>query len=924
VSVALVTNGLTIPPAGTLNGTSSSADARTLPAAGARATVPVVYGTDRIGALLLNSLPAGANSPTLLVHVLWCFACTGVSDVKLNGQALPSGSTVTTYTGSQTTADAALVAAFAAQGITYTTTLEGYAYSVLAVPTRAIDATELAVTGLVQGRKLYDPRKDSTAGGSGGHRLALPATWEHSDNPALALADFLNDATYGAGEAVAWASVATTANANDALVGSTEKRRTLGLTLLKPAAVRDWAETLRAYAGCWLVPGSAGMVLVPDANSASVATYTHAAGQIEAIEPLQLRDLGDSPTAVEVIYTDTTAVPWRDASATATLSGASTTKPWRLSTVRLPGIQRYSQAMREAIERLNKLNLSTITTTVTLFDEAAAHDRGDIITLTHPCGLSASTMRVLACERLASGSWALEVAQHSAAVYSDSVQTRTTYGDPSFVSPAGPPSTPTGLAVRQTAAGNVITWAANPESDVLGYELRVGGTDWASATPLVGSTPTRVGGTSYTWAPPASGVYTLRLVAFDGEGLQSAAAVLSVFLAGQAALFRVISRGYADTTAPLASGFYGGLTGELLSGADRSYMLQRIRRSDGVLVFGQSYDVYSSVSAANQLASDLNASGSDVVVVVRTHDEPQENRLTPALAAAMYRCGASRAVFGSPQFKVRSAYALVGIGGCGEGAGYEAYQGSVDSDTSAHCDVSFYIQNGQLIVSGNNATPRTLADYSYVGDLDATKGAPAGTYVGNVLAQDLVSTANGAASAATAAQASANTANTALAAISSDSVLSRGEKPQVVQDWLAVAAERGGIVAQANAYGITTARDAYTTAHDALNTYLSGLSPAYNDASADTTISGASFRLYWVQLYDARQALLNKIAEIAGQRAVWASVSGSGKPEDGATVGATFGVNIYGTAETVHLAATAVTNRVLFQDLTGDTRSNIT
>jgi hypothetical protein len=167
----------------------------------------------------------------------------------------------------------------------------------------------------------------------------------------------------------------------------------------------------------------------------------------------------------------------------------------------------------------------------------------------------------------------------------------------------------------------------------------------------------------------------------------------------------------------------------------------------------------------------------------------------------------------------------------------------------------------------------------------------------DVLIPSITAAANAASAASTAAsnaQTSANAANTAIANISSDNVLSRGEKPQAIQDWLAVSNERTGIVAQANAYSIVTERNAYTTAHDALNTYLSGLSPAYSDTTTDTPIVGTTYRATWVSLYDARQALLNKIAEVAGQRAVWASVSGSGRPADNATVGATIGVNLSG------------------------------
>ena len=45
--------------------------------------------------------------------------------------------------------------------------------------------TEVEVSALVRGAKLYDPRLDSTAGGSGPHRLNDASTWTWSENPAL-------------------------------------------------------------------------------------------------------------------------------------------------------------------------------------------------------------------------------------------------------------------------------------------------------------------------------------------------------------------------------------------------------------------------------------------------------------------------------------------------------------------------------------------------------------------------------------------------------------------------------------------------------------------------------------------------------------------------------------------------------------------
>jgi len=44
---------------------------------------------------------------------------------------------------------------------------------------------------VARGAKIYDPRKDSTNGGSGTHLYTDPTTWEYSNNPALVARDYL-------------------------------------------------------------------------------------------------------------------------------------------------------------------------------------------------------------------------------------------------------------------------------------------------------------------------------------------------------------------------------------------------------------------------------------------------------------------------------------------------------------------------------------------------------------------------------------------------------------------------------------------------------------------------------------------------------------------------------------------------------------
>jgi len=67
--------------------------------------------------------------------------------------------------------------------------LQGCSYAVLKMirdDTAFPSGAPQSVTALVDGALLYDPRLDSTNGGSGSHRASDPSTWAFSSNPALA------------------------------------------------------------------------------------------------------------------------------------------------------------------------------------------------------------------------------------------------------------------------------------------------------------------------------------------------------------------------------------------------------------------------------------------------------------------------------------------------------------------------------------------------------------------------------------------------------------------------------------------------------------------------------------------------------------------------------------------------------------------
>lgn len=409
--------------AATLNQTAMPAAESQLTVAAENALLRVTYGEDRIGAQIANV--ASYNGGWVYQAVWGEGQIEQIVELTANDKALPAGAVATHYVGSQSQGvDPTLAAAISG----YADTLPGIAYSVVFVPGSSSDGFA-QIAARIKGRLLYDPRTGLTV---------------YSDNPALALADYRTNTVYGMGLAVDWDDVAIAADACDELVGG-EKRRIIGLTITENQAPQAWIDTLRTYAGCWTPMEGANMRLVPDRPRATDATITHAAGQIKRLR-WKKRDILQAPTVVTIRYTDTSAIPWRDAQATAYAPGVlAGTTDRRESEVALPGVHRHSQANREATERLNKLWLCDLSVEIEEFDEATARQVGDVIELTHPDGFSAKPLRVLAVAG-EYGDHKSVTTEYDPAVYCDEVVAGPTFPDTDLPSPLNPP-TLTGLTV---------------------------------------------------------------------------------------------------------------------------------------------------------------------------------------------------------------------------------------------------------------------------------------------------------------------------------------------------------------------------------------------------------------------------------------------------------------------------------------------
>lgn len=440
-----------VAPRDTINESASSAKDTQLTVAAQNEPIPIIYGQPRIGprvAYVLN------YQSKLVILAVWGHGeIEGIQKLWLDDVETTASSSTTSGSAVEVTyangiigrhykgtasqiRDSLLYDAFLAQSPSvggYSDTLNGYAYSVFHVPA-GISSGFPRLNVLIKGQKVYDPRSTTTA-------------W--SDNPALCLASFINNSTFGAGLAIDWSSVSTVADFNDELVGG-EKRRTLNLYLDKIQTVSQWIDTLRTYASCWVVRSGDTIKLVADKPTASSYTFNHSLGNILSISDIKKRGTRDLPNVMIVNYTDTSVVPYKDAPAYVENTAALALQIARKeSSISLPGINRYSQAYREAVERLNKLTLCDLSFSLEVFDEGLSLDIGDVVGVKHPIGISdqygnAKLMRVLGISG-EYGKYKLTLNEYDEAVYSNSVETAPTWADTGLFSPSEPPdpNTPT-------------------------------------------------------------------------------------------------------------------------------------------------------------------------------------------------------------------------------------------------------------------------------------------------------------------------------------------------------------------------------------------------------------------------------------------------------------------------------------------------
>lgn len=458
-------------------------------------TIPLVYGQQRIQGRLIAAIGHYDNDTSSIVTTYWYVLCEGpinaITKVFLGTVDVTSrvGYTVALHYGTATQATDGLLN----ESYTNVSRFPRTAYASVTVSALETDVDTNAMFE-VEGLKVYDPRADSTIGGSGSQLASDPTTWTYSNNLALCLRDFLTDPVHGCGLGSA-SGLINDLNFSAAATDCYALGYALNIDLESDATASSWLDLVR-LSGNAVVYVEQGQycLFIDQPQSYVVADFTTEGPGANARDvqytPLALND---QPTRV-VLEFPNAAKRFQQDTVTADHPGiALNTTPVREARYKADGITGESQAWNVACYILNK---ATYPLRVDFLGSFISHRLkiGSLITLTTDEGLVAQEFLVEALEEQ-EGVGETKV---TARIYFDSIYSAVTItGDtpPSTslspglsVTPgliyAGPASGPSG-----PPAWRALTQADLPPGIVTNIDYPTGDIDGVNDTFVMAQTP---------------------------------------------------------------------------------------------------------------------------------------------------------------------------------------------------------------------------------------------------------------------------------------------------------------------------------------------------------------------------------------------------------------------------------------------------
>lgn len=389
------------------------------------------------------------------------------------------------------------------------------------------------IRAVVKGKKVYDPRLDSTQtaiSGSGSHRLNDPTTWAWSDNPALCVADYLHDSRLGMGaEGISYTDidfdmVAAAADICDATVstpGGSEKRFTCNGALSTEETYADNIKQLLSSMGGSLTWSGGKFRIRALAYEAPTFSFTgdDIIGDVE-IQPETNRSqrfnlIRGTFIDPESDYVATEFIPVENTSYKNTRDGGQSLN----KQIKLPFTNSEYMAQRIAFKQLNVAN-QQMRLIVPMNFKAMKVAAGDRIQLSiDELSFSNKIFVVENWNFEPEGGYTLTLQEDSSSAYADPASpseysTRTLAGTVSFADQAV--SAPSGLSATSEEVANVLSWTAPPRAS--GYdeiEVYASATSAWSASSAIG----RTRGTTFRHELPhgTQRYYWVRAIDTDGR-----------------------------------------------------------------------------------------------------------------------------------------------------------------------------------------------------------------------------------------------------------------------------------------------------------------------------------------------------------------------------------------------------------------------
>lgn len=399
-------------PASAINDLANTPREMTTTVAARGALVPLLYGERDVPGLVFAVGKAGTD---LLIGFMWCLGeCQSIEAVYFNDAVIPTGAgnvTLTHYLGTPTQGvDPTLAANIAAYNDRLRIPVPGggylgICYTVARIPVGKISGFPRA-RAHIKGRKVYDPRTLTTA---------------YSDNPALCVADLIENPVFGLGRTTS--GVAACANWCDELLGGVggAYRARIGLYIATGRPAEEYVDLMCEYAECLRVNEGETIKLIPDQPVDLETVQVIGPGKIrEGTLSLLGDDSADTPTQVELQYTakpsDLTQ-PWGMEPVTVSLAGVDEGEVQRIPTsVSMEGVTRSVEAANKAMARLMRLQKRMNVTWVTL-DAGVKHQRGDVVMIDHPARGVHMAVRITEVNLVEDGRYQVAAKRYDASHY---------------------------------------------------------------------------------------------------------------------------------------------------------------------------------------------------------------------------------------------------------------------------------------------------------------------------------------------------------------------------------------------------------------------------------------------------------------------------------------------------------------------------